>query len=335
MTEANTKAETAQGTWSRERAELVRRTICPKGISEDEFALFIEQCKRSGLDPLLKEAFCVARRQNVLDEAKQTILRRVSGARVDTIALDVANEEEVSRVLGARMDERPADMLVNNAGVVMPGRFLELASKEFRQMMEVNYFGALRVTRAVLPSMIARRSGTIVNVSSIVGAVPCPTVASYCGTKAALNAWSHALRGEVAQHGVRVVVFLPSHTDTEQALASTRFDGVIALRADSPYSRVSVENAGSYRPAPMPTPITSQATTNTARFGDKAWIARPTASSTALPASTGRPPCRSTSTPTRGETRPDTSNPTDSAPTTQPIGQPVASVTGLASTAGR
>ncbi|MFP2906778.1 phage recombination protein Bet [Pyxidicoccus sp. 3LFB2] len=74
VTEANThhKADgaatgqgTQQGPWSRERAELVRRTICPKGISEDEFALFIEQCKRSGLDPLLKEAFCVARRQNV------------------------------------------------------------------------------------------------------------------------------------------------------------------------------------------------------------------------------------------------------------------------------
>jgi phage recombination protein Bet len=61
------KAESAAsqaGAWSRERVELVRRTICPKGISEDEFALFIEQCKRSGLDPLLKEAFCVARRQN-------------------------------------------------------------------------------------------------------------------------------------------------------------------------------------------------------------------------------------------------------------------------------
>jgi phage recombination protein Bet len=72
VTEANThhKADGAtgqgpqQGQWSRERAELVRRTICPKGISEDEFALFIEQCKRSGLDPLLKEAFCVARRAN-------------------------------------------------------------------------------------------------------------------------------------------------------------------------------------------------------------------------------------------------------------------------------
>ncbi|GHG93285.1 phage recombination protein Bet [Comamonas sp. JC664] len=53
-----------QAGWTRERVELVKRTICPRGISEDEFALFIEQCKRSGLDPLLKEAFCVARRQN-------------------------------------------------------------------------------------------------------------------------------------------------------------------------------------------------------------------------------------------------------------------------------
>lgn len=50
--------------WTRERVELVKRTVCPKGISDDEFALFIEQCKRSGLDPLLKEAFCVPRRFN-------------------------------------------------------------------------------------------------------------------------------------------------------------------------------------------------------------------------------------------------------------------------------
>ncbi|WNG49481.1 phage recombination protein Bet [Archangium minus] len=62
--EAHNKAETASGQWSSERVELIKRTICPKGIGEDEFALFIEQCKRSGLDPLLKEAFCVARRQN-------------------------------------------------------------------------------------------------------------------------------------------------------------------------------------------------------------------------------------------------------------------------------
>jgi phage recombination protein Bet len=59
------RAEMQAGGWTRERVDLIKRTICPKGISDDEFALFIEQCKRSGLDPLLKEAFCVPRRQNI------------------------------------------------------------------------------------------------------------------------------------------------------------------------------------------------------------------------------------------------------------------------------
>lgn len=59
-----TQEAASNNPWSRERVELIKRTICPKGIGEDEFALFIEQCKRSGLDPLLKEAFCVARRAN-------------------------------------------------------------------------------------------------------------------------------------------------------------------------------------------------------------------------------------------------------------------------------
>lgn len=55
----------AEANWTRERIDLVKRAICPKGITDDEFALFIEQCKRSGLDPMLKEIFCVPRRKNV------------------------------------------------------------------------------------------------------------------------------------------------------------------------------------------------------------------------------------------------------------------------------
>jgi phage recombination protein Bet len=74
--EAHNKAETASGQWSTERVELIRRTICPKGIGEDEFALFIEQCKRSGLDPLLKEAFCVARRANAGNRDKPNWVTR-------------------------------------------------------------------------------------------------------------------------------------------------------------------------------------------------------------------------------------------------------------------
>lgn len=63
--------------WSRERVDLIKRTICPKGISDDAFALFLEQCKRSGLDPLLKEAFCVPRSgQHVFQPAEAGMLAR-------------------------------------------------------------------------------------------------------------------------------------------------------------------------------------------------------------------------------------------------------------------
>lgn len=61
----NVASIVAAGDWSRERLDLVKRTVCPQGIPDHEFALFVEQCKRSGLDPLIKQAFCVKRRQNV------------------------------------------------------------------------------------------------------------------------------------------------------------------------------------------------------------------------------------------------------------------------------
>ncbi|ADO70623.1 phage recombination protein Bet [Stigmatella aurantiaca] len=76
--DGHNKAETtaAQQAWGRERVELIKRTICPKGIGDDEFSLFIEQCKRSGLDPLLKEAFCVGRRQNAGSRERPTWVTR-------------------------------------------------------------------------------------------------------------------------------------------------------------------------------------------------------------------------------------------------------------------
>jgi phage recombination protein Bet len=81
MTDAIVKSDgagqLAERAWTKERSELVRRTICPKGISEDAFALFMEQCRRSGLDPLLKEAFCVPRSgQHVFQPAEAGMLAR-------------------------------------------------------------------------------------------------------------------------------------------------------------------------------------------------------------------------------------------------------------------
>ena len=94
--------------------------------------------------------------------------------------------------------------------------------------MELNYWGTLRITRALLPAFIARGTGLIVNVSSLLGSVASPTTANYSATKAALEAWSFALRAELRRFGVRVTVFVAPHTQTEMGSA-TKFDGVPSL----------------------------------------------------------------------------------------------------------
>jgi len=161
-------------------------------------------------------------------EAVAAEARSGGASDVQIVSIDVTDEASV--VAGAEriLAQGPVDVLINNAGSCEQAPFLQRAAADLEYEMSVNYFGAQRMVRALLPAMLTRGAGTILNVSSILGAVPCPTTANYSGAKAALNAWSHALRGEVADRGVRVVVFMPSHTDTEGGDRS-RFDGVYTL----------------------------------------------------------------------------------------------------------
>ncbi|MBN1440461.1 MAG: SDR family NAD(P)-dependent oxidoreductase [Anaerolineales bacterium] len=107
------------------------------------------------------------------------------------------------------------DILVNNAGITSQSLVVDQDPEQAEREVRVNYLGAYRLTRAVLPRMLERGSGMIVNVSSTIGSVPSPTQANYCATKAALVAFSEALRGEVEDRGIDVRVFLPGHTQTE------------------------------------------------------------------------------------------------------------------------
>lgn len=156
---------------------------------------------------------------------------RSMGAQAEVVELDVTCDESVARAAVQVRAGGPLDVIVNNAGVCVQRVFMRSSLDAARRELEVNYFGAQRVVRALLPALLERGQGTIVNVSSLLGAVPTATLANYCGSKAALAAWSHALRGELAEQGVRVVVFMPSHTATE-GVAETRFDGVYALPVD-------------------------------------------------------------------------------------------------------
>lgn len=115
------------------------------------------------------------------------------------------------------------DALVNNAGFGITGPIENVPLPEFRRLFETNVLGAVRMIQAVLPQMRERRSGTIVNVTSLAGLVTPPTGGAYSATKRALEAVSEALHYEVGHFGIRVAIIEPGYFETEFQGKEPRF----------------------------------------------------------------------------------------------------------------
>lgn len=134
---------------------------------------------------------------------------------ITIVELDVTDDKSVGRALaavGAASDG--VDVLVNNAGRVVIAPVEDTDDEVARAVFDVNFFGALRMMRGVLPAMRRRRSGTIVNVSSMSAQVPAPFYGLYAATKKALEAVSDALRIELSTFGIRVLVVEPGNFRT-------------------------------------------------------------------------------------------------------------------------
>lgn len=138
--------------------------------------------------------------------------------------LDVADFEQVSSVV-AKVVARagPPDLVINGAGVAHPGYVDELEVDIFRWMMEVNYFGTVHVTKAVLPGLLERGSGHILNVSSIAGFLGIYGYTAYGASKFAVRGFSDALRAELRPRGIRVSILYPPDTDTPQLHYENQF----------------------------------------------------------------------------------------------------------------
>lgn len=154
-----------------------------------------------------------------------------AGGHAEALVMDVTDDASVEAATKRLIAAGPCDIVVNNAGSCDQAEFLAQSDITRRAEMEVNYWGAVRVTSALLPTMIERREGVVVNVSSLLGSIAAPTTANYSATKAALDAWSFALRAEVARFGIQVTVFVAPHTDTEMG-RRVKFDGVVSLPVD-------------------------------------------------------------------------------------------------------
>jgi 3-dehydrosphinganine reductase len=128
---------------------------------------------------------------------------------------DISLEDQAKTAVGqAARGLGELDVLINNAGTSHPGYFMEMDTKIFRETMETNYFGTLNMTRAVVPGMIQRGKGHIVNVSSAAAYLAIFGYSSYAPSKWAVRGLSDALRYELKPLGIRVTNVMPPDTDT-------------------------------------------------------------------------------------------------------------------------
>ena len=146
---------------------------------------------------------------------------------VTYLDLDVSSDESVAAVV-QQVIERfgRLDVLVNNAGIGSAGAAEENSVVQAQGVFDVNVFGLIRMTRAVLPHMRAQGSGRIINISSVLGFLPAPYGALYAASKHAVEGYSESVDHEVREHGVRVLLVEPFNT-------STGFDASV-VRGENP-----------------------------------------------------------------------------------------------------
>ena len=179
------------------------------GASSGIGKAFAERLARDGYDVVL-----VARRRERL-EALATVLREAYGRQVDVLPADLTNPADLTVVEQNVRGYSSLDLLVNNAGFGKIGAYGDLDLDVEDEEIRLNILALVRLTHAVIPGMIARRQGAIINVSSIVAFLPVPFLATYSATKAYVNSFTEAIHEELKETGVKIQALCPGRTHTE------------------------------------------------------------------------------------------------------------------------
>ncbi len=175
----------------------------------------------TGIGQAAAEAFAREGATVVLAARSEGRLERIAadieraGGRAVPVAVDVTDRSAVFEKMNeVAASQGSIDVLVNNAGIGLLSPVDGMDPEELKRIFEVNFFGLIWCTQAVLPHMTRQQSGRIVNVSSVAGKRALPHISAYCASKFAVQAFSDSLRMEVAEHGIAVTVLCPPRVDT-------------------------------------------------------------------------------------------------------------------------
>lgn len=168
------------------------------------------------LAPRTDTLVLVARRGDRLNELAAAVREALPGIRVETIVADLTAEGGCQQVIDTIVARGLSpDLLVNNAGMGDYGEFATAEWAKLEAMLRLNIESLTRLTHALVPGMIVRGSGAIVNVSSLACLLPIPDFAVYAATKAYVSSFSEALRIELKEHGIPVLAVCPGPVRTE------------------------------------------------------------------------------------------------------------------------
>lgn len=173
------------------------------------------------------ELLLTGRRADRLQLIEQEFAK--AGTTVQTFCFDIRDRQACENAM--QSIQQPVDILINNAGLAKGFDFLyESQIDHWETMIDTNIKGLLYITRNIVPGMVARKSGHIINICSTAGKEVYPKGSVYCATKFAVDALTKTLRAELYVHGIRVSQVSPAHVE-ETEFASVRFDGDTAKAA--------------------------------------------------------------------------------------------------------
>jgi len=218
---------------ARRRIEGIRAVVtgASSGIGREiAFAM-----GRAGAEQLL-----VARREERLRTVAEEV--QTTGARVEVFAGDVTDPAARAGIVDACRERFGGlDVLINNAGIGALGYFADASEDRLRQIMEVNFFALVELTRAAIPLLSESEHAIVVNVSSVLGHCAVPRMAEYCASKFAVQGFSDAVRPELATLGIDVLVVSPGTTESEffDNLIERRTGALLPGRPRTPASDVA------------------------------------------------------------------------------------------------
>lgn len=204
---------------------FINKTVWLTGASSGIGLALAKELAAEGAQLIL-----TSRRAEVLEDVRQGL---TNPNRHEILPLDLSQPEQAAADAQAHLQGRQIDILINNAGVSQRSLVLDTDLKVYRQLMEIDYFAVIALTKLVLPAMVERQAGQIVTVSSVAGKIGTKLRSGYAGAKYGVIGFMDSLRAEVSHSGVTCTSLLPGFINTPVAHNSLTGDGSALGTADA------------------------------------------------------------------------------------------------------